>query len=323
MSRHVVVPTCRQDSIQEWLRAWAPVADWDRTWLVVDGPEPMRLEIPAGMDVVQVCWADVEQDLGESAGIISRRDSACRSFGIWKAQQDPAEWIGSMDDDCFPADMPWFQGHLDAMAGATKWFRTVEDVRPRGLPYFNLGKLDVRVNHGLWNGVPDLDSPNGLAAPRADYVATAGTRIVPQQQVMPFCGMNWVAHRSAVPLLYFAPMGTNQPFRRFDDIWMGLVLCRCFLALGWSITSGVPRVEHRRASNPLANLTAEAAGIAFNERFWEDVQSLDVDSSSASAAISSVATAFSASDNPYISSYGGSLSAWASLTCHQAATEAA
>lgn len=311
--RAVCVPTNRPESIQEWLRAWAQVADWDRTYLVVDGPETLKLDIPSGMDVVQTCWADYERELGPAARIISRRDSACRSFGFWRAWRDSAEWIGSMDDDTFPADLPWFGGHIAAMESATRWFRTVDDVRPRGLPYFNQGKLDVRLNHGLWNGVPDLDAPHGLAVPRSDYVAPIGTRIVPQQQMLPLCGMNLCFHGSVLPLVYFAPMGSGQPFRRMDDIFCGILLARCFRALGWSIASGVPRVEHRRASNPMANLEAEAAGIAFNERLWEDVDSMAIDGSSPASAILSIAMVFAGSENPYLKHYGDCLLAWERL----------
>lgn len=310
----VVVPSNREQSMQQWLDAWASVRDWDLTIIVGDMPGAMDLRIPDGMQVVVTCWSHYRALIGDAEWIISRRDSACRCIGFWLAWKHGADWIATCDDDCLPHDLPWFQGHVDAMQNATQWFRTVEDVRPRGLPYFNQGKLDVRLNHGTWCAVPDLDSVHGLANPRSDYVAAAVSRVVPHQQQFTFCGMNAAFHRSALPLMMFAPMGDRQPFRRFDDIWCGSILSRCFRALGWSITSGLPRVKHLRASDPIKNLTAEAAGIAYNERFWETVEAIDVDGSCPEAAILSVADAFQRSADEYLRGYGQRLAIWAELT---------
>jgi hypothetical protein len=311
--RAVVIPSCRPESLQKWLEAWKDCADWQRTYIVWDLPFPPSIEIPGGVEVIQNCWVDHHVALGDREWIVSRRDSACRSFGFYLAWRDGATHIATMDDDCFPRDLPWFGGHLAAMHGATRWFRTVEDVRPRGLPYFNLGNLDVRINHGLWCGVPDLDSVHGLAAPQSDYEASAYSRIVPHQQTWTMCGMNLAFHRNATPLMLFAPMGQGQKYRRFDDIWSGLIVARCCRALGWSIASGPPRVQHLRASNPLANLEAEAAGILMNERLWETIEAIDVNGTDAVSAVASVADGLLATGDEYLEHYGLALRAWSEL----------
>lgn len=148
--------------------------------------------------------------------------------------------------------------------------------RSRGLPYNNPGELkNVMANIGLWLGDGDPDAVQSLT--ETYYQAFGpGNRIIPHNQYVPVCGMNLCVKREALPLFYFPLMGKGQPYRRFDDIWAGVVAKKCFDHLGWSLSVGEPYVDHRRASFTMANLVSEAPGIAANEHFWEYVDAVDL-----------------------------------------------
>jgi len=45
-------------------------------------------------------------------------------------------------------------------------------------------------------------------------------------------------------------MGEGQPYRRFDDIWFGVIAKRICDHLGWSIAVGDPHVHHGRCPTP-------------------------------------------------------------------------
>lgn len=88
---------------------------------------------------------------------------------------------------------------------------------------------------------------------------------------MPFCGMNVMVHRDALPYLYFAPMGPDtgvQGLNRFADIWMGLLLKRACDSNDWAIYTGASTVIHTRASDPFKNVEQERLGVEWNEWAW-------------------------------------------------------
>lgn len=287
--RVVVVPTNRPESMQQWLDAWAPVSDWDRLIIVVDGPETLRLETH-GLNVLQTAWPAYRDQLGDKSWIISRKDSACRCFGFWLAWRSGATHIATLDDDCLPIDPEWFGRHVAVLENTPKWASTVNGVRPRGMPYRETGRLDSLVaNVGLWDGVPDLDAVHGLACPRSDFRASGGTEIWGSGQYRPMCGMNLCFKRDATPLMYFPLMGEGQPYRRMDDIWAGVIAKRCCDALGWCMSSGPPFVRHSRQSDPLANLAKESPGIVENEKFWQYVDEINVSGDGPLEAMRSIA----------------------------------
>jgi reversibly glycosylated polypeptide/UDP-arabinopyranose mutase len=170
----------------------------------------------------------------------------------------------------------------------SQWFNTLNSVRPRGVPYKNIGKRDVYINHGIWQGVLDYDAPQQLVDPIPE-VYTHDNRIVPSGSYFPFCGMNVMWRREAIPLSYHLLMGQMRdfrspsvpslsdrpliklPFDRFGDIWSGIIQKKVCDRLGWAISTGTPYIHHDRASNPFVNLRKEANGIEVNESFWEIV----------------------------------------------------
>jgi hypothetical protein len=272
----LVLPTNRPERAAEFFEAWQPWP-WDRIIVVDDGPE-ISVVPATGRDserITHYCWRDIDAAL-ERPEIISRRDSAIRAFGFWKAWQMGADYIFTLDDDCFPVSRDYVEQHVRNMEATPRWGTTVRNLRVRGLPYDNVGTLPrVHVSLGLWVGHPDVDAVQSLAHPRGrlDTIVDRGLAswVLPSEQYFPICGMNLAFRRDAACLMYFPPMGQGSPYARFDDIWAGLVLQRICRHLRLSIVCGHPVVEHRRASDAFANLVKEAPGIRANETMWEIV----------------------------------------------------
>jgi len=169
----------------------------------------------------------------------------------------------------------------------------------RGFPYAIRDEAPVKVSHGVWVNVPDFDGRTQLElgkcmtcanperGPRPMLCSTCketkydGSRLpyslpyfrgpVPRGCYLPFCGMNVMVHRDALPYLYFAPMGPDtgvQGLNRFADIWMGLLLKRACDSNDWAIYTGASTVIHTRASDPFKNVEQERLGVEWNEWAW-------------------------------------------------------
>ena len=308
----VVIPTNREDGIRSFLKAWDK-ADWDEIIIVEDGPNK---SFDLGVEH-HYSWKEIGEDLREDSWIISKRDSAIRCYGFLVAYRLGADYIFSLDDDCYPeGDQLWCHAHIQRMNQTPRWVGSVLGQRTRGMPYENSGILeDVVFNVGLWTGIPDLDSVQSLAAASNEeghYEPPESDRIIPAGQYFPFCGMNFAFQRRATPLCYFPLMGEGSPFGRFDDIWFGVIAKKICDHLGWHISVGHPYVEHIRLSNKFNNLVKEAPGIKFNEDFWEIIDNIKL------TADNPVGCMYEVSDqldhtSLYIPQLGLAIQTWASL----------
>lgn len=313
----LVVPCHRADLMAEWLRAWdGPAADWDELIVVEDGPA-RTFDLPPG--AVHASWAEIAADAGADAAIFSRRDSAIRCYGFLLAYRRGATLIGSLDSDCFPADdRGFFARHRTALDESPRWTPSIPEVRTRGLPYANFGRLGrVAVSMGLWSRVADLDAVTSLAdlgqAALRDFRPPAGTRVMPRGQYFPFCGMNNVFRREVCPLMYYPPMGEGSPFARMDDLWAGLVWQRACDHLGYLSVVGEPHVVHQRASDPFVNLVKEAPGIPKHEWFWEAVDAVPLTGRSPQACVLELGEGLARHEDEYLARWGRSLLAWLNL----------
>jgi reversibly glycosylated polypeptide/UDP-arabinopyranose mutase len=299
----LVVPSIREASFQRFVEEWSLTGLFGRVDLILVEDNPKRtFDFGMNENHVHLCWEDIDQK--EWSWIIPRRSDTVRSFGYWYAWNQGYDYLMTLDDDCYPA-----KGYesLDnvhkSLLTRTKWFNTLNNVRPRGVPYFNTGKRDVHVNHGIWEGVLDYDAPQQLVDPVPETY-THDNRIVPHGAYHPFCGMNVMWRREAIPLSYHLLMGqmlpeaTNfghpagwikpntdvfpvialdkLPFDRFGDIWCGIIQKKICDHLGWVVSTGTPYIHHDRASNPFANLRKEANGIEVNEWFWQKIDAIEL-----------------------------------------------
>lgn len=311
----LVVPTNRPESLREFLSAWKPWP-WDRILVIQDGPEVTIESSDAGVEVFS--WSEIDAELPDPR-IISRGDSAIRAFGFWKAWQQGAKAIFTLDDDCHPSTDDLVDGHLRNLHETPAWESSVPGVRVRGLPYRNFGgPLPVDVSVGLWLGHPDVDAVQSLANGRAipeSLLTEVRSRIMPSEQYFPMSGMNLAVRREAACLMYFPPMGQDSPYGRFDDIWCGLVVQRICRHLRRSIVCGRPVVEHRRASDPFANLVKEAPGIDTNERMWERINAVEFQGGTQLECMRELGAGLrvGANGDAYLERWGGAILAWCDL----------
>jgi reversibly glycosylated polypeptide/UDP-arabinopyranose mutase len=310
----VIVPTNRPDSFRAWLDAWRGRLGDAALIVVEDAPERTPGLVPAG--AVHVSHREIDADLGAGSWIISRRDSACRCYGLLLAHRLGVELAVTVDDDCFPVPgHDLVAGHRAALTAGPRWTSSVPGVRVRGLPYTAAGlgsAPGAAISVGLWRGVPDLDAPTTLARGcPADFAPPPGSWRAPTNQIIPICGMNLAFRREALPLGYFPLMGEGQPYRRFDDIWMGVVAQRICAHLGWPISVGEPHVRHLRASDPMANLVKEAPGIAANESFWRAVDAVDLAEATPAACMAEMGAGLAGHADPYLARLGRALGLWA------------
>lgn len=305
----LVVPTIRKDSISRFLEAWQH--EFDNILVIEDNPEK-TFEIDPKFG--HYSWREIEEELGEKAWIISKRDSAIRSFGFWKAYQTGADYIFTLDDDCYPTVGRFCQQHIDVLEKTPQWTYSVPNMRTRGLPYKNLGTLkNVMLNMGLWEGVPDLDGVQSLMQPIENFVPPLGNRIIPRGQYMPLCGMNVAFRREIAVLTYFPLMGLNSPYGRFDDIWAGVILKKVCDHLDYQIACGEPFVLHERASNTFKNLIKEAPGIEVNETFWSRIEGIQLTTKDINGCVCQIGTNLAFNNDQYLSKLGTALITWASL----------
>lgn len=277
----LVIPTIREDSFNRFIKEWMPTGLFEKVDLIVmEDNKEKTFQVPDF--ATHLSWEDIQKE--SFSDIIPRRSDTVRSFAYWYAWKQGYEYLMTLDDDCYPE-----QGyenlvdiHLQMMT-RTKWFNTLNNVRPRGTPYYNLGERKVYINHGLWTNVIDYDAPQQLANPIPE-VYTHDNRIVPHGAYHSFCGMNAMWRRDAIVLSYHMLMGkkvygatmTQLPFDRFGDIWCGIIQKKICDHLGWAVSSGTPYIHHDRASNPFTNLRKEANGIEVNEWFWEKIDAIDL-----------------------------------------------
>ena len=320
MKKVLVIPSIRESSLIEFFDTWhaSGCADWDDCIVIEDNTNRTFDNVPSNCR--HFSHKEIDSMMKSDSWIFSHKDSAIRCFGFYYAYKYlDADFIITLDDDVRPRGQFICAAHTQAMNGHPKWIPSIPGMRTRGLPYFNFGKLDVVMNMGLWSNVPDLDAVQTLAGNinATCFEPPKGSRIVPAGQYTPICGMNLAVAREAIPLCYFPPMGESQPYRRFDDIWMGIISKRIMDHLGWRLSVGDPSVEHIRASDPMKNLEKETPGILENETFWEAVDSIPLTSRDAPGCMTEIGEGLISHGqnvgHAYRESLGRAIVVWAGL----------
>lgn len=316
----LVIPTNRPAHLLEFFEAWKGIGGWNCVIVVEDN----ETKTPQISDKVghanHFSWAEIAKVLGQDAWIISKRDSAIRSFGYLMAYRGSrySDYVVTLDDDCRPygeySGRSFVSHHIQTLQSHPVWVESVPGRRTRGLPYKNRGTLqNVMANAGFWADVCDDDSLCALVNDPGYFEPPTGARIVPRGQLTPICGMNLFMRVTAVPLFYFPLMGEGQPYRRFDDIWGGLIAQHVCAHLGWHISLGEPNIRHVRASDPFKNLIAEAPGVAANETMWERITSVRLTQTTAVACVKELGEGLQDAEDNYTRQMGRALEIWAGL----------
>lgn len=284
----VVVPTIREpDFLDDWKD------QFDRPDLAIiiceDRPEKSVRVPKIGGAQYHFSWKEIDADLGKDSWIISRKVSAIRNYGFLQAVRLGAEFILTLDDDCYPVKgHNWVDLHLANLQLSTpaRWTNTNPDARhmyTRGMPYLNRIEQPVMLSHGLWTNVLDHDAPTHLQSLqfRSEF-AEHFLQIIPNGAYFPLCSMNFAFRAELAPLMFFPLMGEDNKgnkwgFDRFDDIWAGIFAKKVMDHLGLGVVSGAPMVEHRKASDSFVNLQKEAAGISVNEVLWQAVDRVELE----------------------------------------------
>jgi len=311
----LVVPTIREAHLNRFLDSWHSLGDWNKVVIVEDNPKKTFNIIGKDKNLHHFCWEDIDKYLGDAAWIISKRDSAIRSFGFLIAYWMEATHVLTLDDDCYPDPewrVPIFRTHIEKMESHKRWVESVPGMRTRGLPYENLGKLEnVVANMGLWSKVADYDAIQTIGSKiNENFDPPSGNRIIPKGQYFPLCGMNFCFKRQATPLTYFPLMSENSPYRRFDDIWFGIIFKKIIDHLGWYVSVGDPPIEHQRASDPFVNLVKEAPGIQVNEKFWRTIDLCDLTETNTTGCMIQLGTYLQGKTDQYTQALGKALQVW-------------
>jgi reversibly glycosylated polypeptide/UDP-arabinopyranose mutase len=284
MGRTLVIPSNRPERLADFFKSWGDRGGWDSIIVIQDKPKVSDSDfvVTDGHEGLQFAWDAIDATMKDKAWIFSRRDAAIRAYGFYQAWACGADYVLTLDDDCYPKNTKdiflktLFDRHIAAMNEHKRWTGSCP-FRTRGIPYRNEGSLEtVKASMGLWSGVPDFDAIQSLNPTTFVWGnATGGwinePRLIPHGQYFPLCDMNMCVKREAIPCFYRPLMGEGYPYRRFDDIWCGIIAKKVFDHLGWHFSVGGCIVNHERASDPFVNLIKEAPGIQANETFWQIV----------------------------------------------------
>ena len=314
--KFLVIPSIREHLLLNFFESWQEFGDWDAAVVVEDNPTKTFKIKESTFPIHHVSHKEIKQILKKDAWIISKKDSACRTFGFLLAKQLGAEWILSLDDDTRPYQNKYIcEEHLKTINSFTVCTPSA-GVRTRGLPYLNLGKVEVVCNMGLWTKNGDWDAVQSLSCPELANYFTPNIKsfLAHPCQRYPFCGMNIFFNTKIVPAMYFPLMGQNILYSRYDDIWCGWLFQKVLehLKLCWSI--GEPFIEHSRASNMFQNLVKEAPGYKLNEQLWEIINEVNLNKNSLPECVEELGIALESNSDSYISKFGTAVQVYSSAS---------
>lgn len=305
MSTFVVIPSCREVSIGRFITS----TDFDNL-IVVEDNDHKTFSLPR--DVQHYSHEEIKKDLGDKAWIIPRKNASVRSYGFYKAWQQGADYIITLDDDCEPVPS-FIKDHINALdspSDSAAWTNTIKGVKARGVPFYAVDRSnETLINHGLWNGNYDYDAVTQLTAQGSPELIS---QVIEKGRFYPMCGMNIAFKAKAVPMMYFLLMGPDYPYDRLDDIWAGLFSKKICDHLNYGVKSGEPYVLHIRASNVWENLKKESSGYAINEDLWRYVDKVVLTEDTISGCYRQIADEISGI-NGYFAKLSEAMKIWVSL----------
>lgn len=277
MSKKIAVVVCShlQEYFDKFINVWQDeFSKFNITLYLNEDHQKKEFIIPkTNFKIKHYSWEDHEKDFGDNSWIISRKTSAGKSYGFYRAYLDNMDIIISLDHDCYPDQDDTIQKHIDILSNKVSFgWDTSCGIPTRGFPYNIRGKTKVVLNHGVWSNIPDFDGPQMLQYPEFRLkVESKMSRVIAKNNYFPLCGMNFSFVREATPALYFLLMGPDWPFDRFDDIWAGIFFKKISDHLKFAVTTGYPSIHHDKGTDPFVAVKKEASGLPVNEWLWKEV----------------------------------------------------
>lgn len=269
----VIVPSNRQDKLSDWIVAWRDsfrkAAREPLLVVVWDGDEIIRRAWP--FELIWADWLTIPE-------WIPRRTDMVRSWGIWLAAQAGAEYCVTLDDDVRPWPGVDLLGEYERVFEAGAVVSDYLDVgalttsgrQMRGFPHGQRERRPVAIQYGGWDGVMDYDARTQLDGAPMDCGFSDVVLPVPRGVAVTGCAMNMAWQTRYAPLTWQLPVLEGVGYRRYGDIWAGLIAKRtCDAADLAVVVNGRASVKHQRASDPEKNLEIELAGEEPNERLWQ------------------------------------------------------
>ncbi len=318
----VVIPSIRTvDFLNDWERDFK-----NADIIIVEDAAKKSIKPPKIQcnSLIHYDHSDMEKELGELSWIFPWKSAAVRSYGFYKAWQNKADVIISLDDDCYPDTPDFIHQHLQNLETKlpTDWCPTYpfrEELFTRGFPYLNRAKIQTALSHGLWSEVPDFDGitqlmSNGKTYPQLPPIL----HIIPPGMFFPMSGMNLAFRAEITPLMYqlvmgFKKNGQSYGYDRFDDIWSGIFAKKVLDHLNFGAVSGSPFVRHARASNVFTNIKKEATGIEKNEVLWQAVAKVKLKSKTVVGAYKELMTAVELPKEEYFTTLRKAILQWLTL----------
>ena len=277
----IVVPSCRKTQALEFVDAWKEGVQGlgdACLYIVEDGPsQTFEFGDEEGEWLRHLSWADAPAGMLEC---ITVRSPGCRQIGFWQAYRDGCEIIITLDDDVRPLGGTGGDGcaFLKAFCkilseGVPLWIDPLQNYRSRGYPVENTGTVPVQFHVGCFAGIPDVDGETQLEieAGLVDHPPRYLSRpvVAAPGQLLPINGGICGWQRQLTPYVHYTLWHAELAYRRYDDIWMGILLKRILDLSGRRMSYGPPAVHHQRASDAIANRGYERAGKVWNESFWQ------------------------------------------------------
>ncbi len=214
----------------------------------------------------------------EFYGRIPYDNEARRNIGYLHALEGCCERLISIDDDNWPTDDSFIEGHSvtgklwnqSLVADSSGFYNSCEHLTfeptraifPRGYPFAlrnnrnnpqmrtAKGAVRIGVTSGLWLGEPDIDATTWLNGKVTSVSYTGRDLFVLDQDTWsPINTQNTSVTRELIPAFFCIPMGWSVPggkIQRYGDIWGGYFLQALLQGTEFRVAFGRPLVDHRR-----------------------------------------------------------------------------
>jgi hypothetical protein len=322
MNIYVVIPTNRSVN---FLSSWGSEFS-NATILIIEDSSKKSISIPnvPCKKIIHISHEEIIKDVGVVDWIFPRHSAAVRSYGFYKAYQNGADMVVTLDDDCYFYEENFLDKHAENLSYTMPkhWFPTFpypDHMYTRGFPYEVRDKMPVALSHGLWVGIPDFDGITQLKNPQYRTEILPSSRYpIPVGYYFPMSSMNIAFKREIVPLMYQALMGTDEDnvswgFDRFDDIWCGVFAKKILDHLGLGVINGLPHVLHKRASNPHTNVLKESTGMKVNEELWTRVNNISLTKNTPNDCYRELNKKLDYPDHPYFVKLRKAINLWLHL----------